>query len=103
MLGAAHIATVFYLLALPFAASAASLADIMTPELPNYYEDFDPGLRPWRPGEDLNVEEIYKNYQYYEIVLNRDGREITVNEYIKGDKTSSEKYIVLPDGSLQKK
>lgn len=102
-LGMGYIAMVFYLLALPFAASAASLADVMAPGAPYYYESFDPGQRPWKPGDDFNFEEVFKNYQFYEIVLDNDGKGITVDQYIKGNKVGSEKYLVLPDGSLQKK
>jgi len=98
-----HIVMFFYLLVLPFAASAASLADKMTPEIPYYYEYFDPGQRPWKPGGNMKIEEVFKNYQFYEIVLDEDGKEITVIQYIKGDKAGSEKYLVLPDGSLRKK
>ena len=89
--------------ALPFMACAASLADKMSPEISYYYEHFDPGQRPWKPGGNLNIEEVFKNYQFYEIVLDMDGKEITVNEYIRGSKAGSEKYLVLPDGSLLKK
>lgn len=103
MMGVIGIVTVLYLLTLPFAASAASLVDKMTPGISYHYEYFDPGQRPWKPGGNLNIEEVFKNYQYYEIVLDQDGKEITVNQYIRGSKAGSEKYLVLPDGALQKK
>lgn len=103
MLGVIYIVTVFYLLALPFAASAASLADKMTPGVSYYYEYFEPGQRPWRPGGNWNIEDVFKNYQFYEVVLDEDGKELTVIQYIRGSKAGSEKYLVLPDGSLQKK
>lgn len=51
----------------------------------------------------MNIEDVFKNYQFYEIELDKNGKEITVIQYIKGDKVGSEKYLVLPDGSLQKK
>lgn len=98
-----RIALSFCFLALPLAAGAASLADKFTPGTPYYFDSFDPGLRPWTPGQPLNIEEVFKNYQYYEIVLNRDGKELTVNQYIRGVKSGSEMYLELPDGSLQKK
>ena len=97
-----RIIAIFCLLALAANSSGASLAGKMTPETPYYYEHFAPEQRPWNPGRDLNFEEVFKNYQYYEIVLDKDGREITVNQYIRGNKAGSEKYLVLPDGSLQK-
>jgi hypothetical protein len=103
MTGVICIVTMFYLLTLPFAASAASLVDKMAPGISHYYEYFNPGQRPWKPGENLNIEEVFKNYQYYEIVLDQDGKEITVNQYIRGSKAGSGKYLILPDGALQKK
>jgi len=91
------------LLVQPFAASADLLAGKLTPGTPYYYENFDPGQRPWKPGQQLNIEEVFKNYQYYEIAFDQAGQEITVNQYVRGDKIDSEKYLVLPDGSLRKK
>lgn len=98
-----RIVAALYLLVLPFAASAATLANEFTPGTPYYFDSFDPGQQPWKPGRHLNIEEVFKNYQYYEIVLDREGREITVNQYIRGVKTGSERYLELPDGSLRKK
>lgn len=92
----------FGLLMLPFSVAAASPAGQLTPGTPYYFDSFDPGQRPWKPGQGLNIEEVFKNYQYYEIMLGQDGKEITVNYYIRGSSGGSEKYQVLPDGSLQK-
>lgn len=103
MLNVLRIVAVLCLLVQTFAAGAATLADRFTPGTKYYFESFDSGKQPWVPGQDLNVEEVFKNYQYYEIVLDRDGKEITVNKYIQGAKAGSEKYLILPDGSLRKK
>lgn len=84
------------------AASAASLTDALAPGVPHYFDHFDPEQRPWEPGQYLNIEEVFKNYQYYEIVVGQNGKEITVNQYIRGSQAGSEKYLILPDGSLQK-
>ena len=97
-----RIAAVFLLLALPPLAGAVSLADQLTPDTPYYFDNFDPGQRPWEPGQHLNFEEVFKNYQYYEIVFGRGNREITVNQYLRGSKAGSEIYRILPDGSLRK-
>lgn len=93
----------FCLLGLLLAADAASLADKFTPGIPYYYDNFDPQQQPWEPGQHLNFEEVFKNYQYYEILLDQDGRGITVNQFIRGGEADSKKYLILPDGSLQKK
>lgn len=86
-----------------FAVGAASFAERFTPGTAYYFDNFDPGQQPWKPGQDFNFEEVFKNYQYYEIVLDRNGNEITVNRYIRGDRAGSEEYLVLPDGSLRRK
>jgi hypothetical protein len=91
-----------FLLALTHAASAASLTDKFAPGASYYFDDFDPGRQPWEPGQHLNIEEVFKNHQYYEIVFDQDGKAITVTRYIRGDKEGSEKYLVLPDRSLRK-
>ena len=102
MLHTTRVAAAFCLLTLVSAAGAASLADKLAPGMPHYFDSFDAGQRPWEPGQPLNIEEVFKNYQYYEILLDRDGKAIVVNQYIRGSKAASEKYLVLPDGSLQK-
>ncbi len=89
-------------MALLASSHAASSADRFERETPYYYDHFDPGKVPWEPGQALNIEEVFKDYQYYEIVLDRDGKTITVNQYIRGAKSSSDKYLVMPDGALQK-
>lgn len=103
MLKPGYIFAVLCLIAFTHAASAASLADKFTRGTPYYFDSFDPGQKPWEPGQCLNLEEVFKNYQYYEIVFDQDGKGITVNRYLHGSKASSEKYLVLPDKSLRKK
>ena len=98
----ARVIAALCLMLLPFAGGAGTLADRFNPGTQYYYEDFDAGKRPWEPGQYLNIEEVFKNYQYYEIVLDQDGKGITVNQYIRGVKASSEKYLEMPDGSLRK-
>jgi hypothetical protein len=97
-----HVLAAFLLLALPNAASAASVADRFTPGTHYYFDHFDPGQKPWDPGQYLNIEEVFKNYQYFEIVFDQDGKGITVYRYLRGIKEGSDKYLVLPDNSLQK-
>lgn len=94
---------VLCLLGLPLAVDAASPADKFTPGTSYYFDHFDFEQQPWEPGQDLNFEEVFKSFQYYEIVLDRSGMEITVNRYIKGDRAGSEVYLILPNGSLRKK
>lgn len=92
------------LLVLPYTADAATPAvSKFKSGISYYYEYFEPEPRPWKPGQSLNYEEVFKNYQYYEILFDRDGNEFTVHHFIRGDKADSKKYLILPDGSLQKK
>ncbi|MDP2760424.1 MAG: hypothetical protein Q8O64_08505 [Sideroxyarcus sp.] len=67
-----------------------------------YFDSFDPERKLWAPGEPLNLEEVFKNYQYVEIVPDDDGKAITVNHYIQGSKKETVRYQVMPDGSLRK-
>jgi len=92
----------FSLLMLPLSVTAASPAEQLVPGTPYYFDNFDSGQRPWTPGQLLNIEEVFKNYQYYEIMLEQGGKGITVHHYVRGSRAGSEKYQVLPDGSLQK-
>lgn len=80
----------FCLFALMTAAGAATPAVSFTPETSHYFNRFDPSQRPWEPGQPLNIEEVFKNYQYFEILLDRDDQGMVVNQYIRGSKTSSE-------------
>lgn len=68
-----------------------------------YFDNFDPEQKPWNPGRDMNIEEVFKNYQYVEIVLDQDGRGITVTHFIQGNKKGTVKYLLMPDGALSKK
>ena len=84
-------------------ASAASLAEKSQPGVPYYFENFDPAMKPWNPGQDLNIEEVFKNYVYYEIIFDRSGREITVNRYLQNRKEHSDRFLVRPDRTLEAK
>ena len=92
----------FCFIVLPFATGAVSHAENFTPGVAYYFESFDPGQKPWIPGQNLNIEEVFKNYQYYEIEFSQDGKEITVKQYVRGTLAEIEKYLKLPDGSLRK-
>jgi len=102
MLKSSLVLAAILLLVFPNAVGAESLSDKFTPGTPYYFDHFDPGQSPWEPGQNLNIEEVFKNFQYYEIVFDQDAKGITVNRYLSGGKESSEKYLVLPDKSLRK-
>lgn len=68
-----------------------------------YFDSFDPEQKPWNPGRDMNIEEVFKNYQYVEIVLDQDGRSITVTHFIQGSKKDIARYLLMPDGSLSRR
>ena len=103
MLNPRLILATFLLLVLARAHSAEPLVDRYTPGTSYYFNQFDPGQKPWEPGQYLNIEEVFKNYQYFEIVFDRDGMGITVYRYLRGSKEGGEEYLLLPDNSLQKK
>jgi hypothetical protein len=89
------------LLACLLAVNAAS-AQSFEPDTPHYFDHFDPEQKPWQPGPALNIEEVFKNYQYYEIRFLKQGSEIQVRRYIKNQRDSDGRYRILPDGSLDK-
>lgn len=82
-------------------ASAASLAERFQSGVPYYFDSFDSAMKPWDPGQDLNLEEVFKNYIYYEIIFDQYGREITVNLYLQNRKERSDRFLVRPDRSLE--
>ena len=84
------------------AASAAPDINTFAPDTSYYFEHFDPQQKPWRPGQDLNVEEVFKNYQYYEIQFRNGGREVLVNRYIQNQKEAGVRYRIMDDGALVK-
>lgn len=71
-------------------------------DTPLYFEQFDPAQKPWQPGQALNVEEVFKNYQYFEIRFLKQGTEIQVNRYIRNQRESSERYFIQLDGTLER-
>ncbi|MEN6587025.1 MAG: hypothetical protein ABFE02_13380 [Sulfuricella sp.] len=83
-------------------ALAASDEPPFAPDTPYYFEHFDPQQKPWQPGHGLNYEEVFKNYQYYEISFVKNGRELQVNHYVRGRNEGSEHYRINPDGTLEK-
>lgn len=87
-------------LALSVNASSAELS--LEPDTPHYFENFDPGQKPWQPGQALNIEEVFKNYQYFEIRFLNGGAEIQVRRYIQNQREGETRYSVMPDGSLAK-
>lgn len=74
----------------------------LDPDTPNYFEHFDPAQKPWHPGEGLNIEEVFKNYQYYEIRFDQKKREIEVTHYIRNGREGTVRYRIAPDGALEK-
>jgi len=91
-------AVIFFLLAIVAKADAR-----FQPGVTYYFDAFDPNQKPWSPGFDLNYEEVFKNYEFYEIVFSSSGKEFTVNRYIRNNKTDCEQYLLNPDGSITRK
>lgn len=93
----AAVATILFLVW----ASAVSSAEKFQPGAPYYFENFDPAMKPWDPGHDLNFEEVFKNYIYYEIIFDSSGNKITVNRYLQNRKERSELFLLRPDRALE--
>lgn len=74
---------------------------VFEPETPYLFEHFDPQQTPWQPGRDMNIEEVFKNYEYYEIVFGRDGKSVRVTPIRQGRRLAGSRYIRRDDGGLQ--
>jgi mono/diheme cytochrome c family protein len=70
-------------------------------ESPRYYSEFDPDRKPWKPAQELNLEEVFKNYQYYAIEYGAGRRWLTVTHYINGAVAGVTAWRVDEDGSLK--
>jgi len=81
----------------------SAVAEVATPQpgTPYYYDEFDPGLKPWRPASERNLEEVFKNYRYYEIIYTAEPQAIQVRQYVKGTVNTTTNYAIQPDGSLR--
>lgn len=80
-------------LLLPAAASAADAGA-------RYYAEFDPARRPWKPATELNYEEVYQRYEYFEI---RDtaGDMLAVTHHQRDQPPRTVRYQRQPDGALR--
>lgn len=72
------------------------------PDTSYYFEHFDPAQKPWDPGHGLNIEEVFKNYRYYEIRFDKNRPEIAVTHHIRNSGSTRERYRVKPDGALER-
>jgi hypothetical protein len=81
--------------------SAVAETTAPVPGTPYYYDEFDPGLKPWRPGPERNLEEVFKHYRYYEIIYSAEPHTMQVRQYVKGAVSNTTIYPVQPDGSLR--
>jgi len=70
-------------------------------ESPRYYSAFDPDRKPWKPDPELNLEEVFKNYQYYAIEYGAGRRRLTVTHYVNGAVADVTAWRVDEDGSLK--
>lgn len=93
-------AAFFIILSALTSAECLSAQERCQANSPYYFSEFDPASL--KPGNELNYEEVYKNYEYFEVFFNKGCDEITVNRYIKGRFKSSERYQFRADGSLGK-
>ena len=93
---------IYYILVTIFLALSgqAGADERFEPGISYYFNFFEPAKKPWNPGHELNYEEVFKNYQFFEIIFAPSGKEITVNRYIQNNKADSEQYRLNPDGSL---
>jgi hypothetical protein len=72
----------------------------LEPGVSYFTEEFDATLIPWRPAPERNVEEVFKNHKYFEIVLGRERRTISVIQHRNGYAPERRDYTLLPSGAL---
>ncbi len=85
------------ILAVCFATSVS--AQSFEPDTPYLFESFDPQQKPWNPGRDMNIEEVFKNFEYFEVIFGRDGV-LKVSTIRQGKRSEVRLYRRLPDGGL---
>ncbi len=68
---------------------------------PYYHDSFDPGLKPWQPSPERNIEEVYQRHEYYQLVYGEDGKLVSVTRFLRGKPVEVSSYRRQPDGSLQ--
>jgi hypothetical protein len=94
--------TIFHLLLTGPAIGEEMYFQEWVPGTTYYFDEFDPKRKQWLPRESRNLEEVFKNYQYVEIVLDSDGSTITVTQYVQGRNKQVTRYRILPERGLQK-
>ena len=87
------------LLILAVCWSASAAAQAFDPDTPYFFENFDPQQKPWSPGRDMNIEEVFKNFEYFEVIFGRDGV-LKVSTIRQGKRSDVRLYRRLPDGGL---
>lgn len=85
------------ILAVCLATSVA--AQSFEPDTPYLFESFNPQQKPWNPGRDMNIEEVFKNFEYFEVIFGRDGV-LKVSTIRQGKRSDVRFYRRLPDGGL---
>ena len=69
-------------------------ADLGTVRETCYLPDFDPARFPWKTGECLNFEEVFKNYQYVEARLDRTRKQLEVRWFTQGREVAKSMYLL---------
>jgi hypothetical protein len=88
------------LAALTCTADAAARPERVRPGH-SYYSDDDAAVGLVRDlAGEMNYEEVYQFYRYYEAVYDASERVVRFVEYVRGDVVRVEKYSYGPDGKL---
>jgi hypothetical protein len=88
--------------ALPLLACGAAIGGglPLAPGESYFTDEFDPALVPWQPAPERNVEEVFKNHQYYEIVIGKDRATLIVVRHRRDLAPDRQFYRLLPSGGL---
>ena len=99
-----HKLHVFLLLIVFLSVSSA----VASPPLPafepgisHYFDELNRESVPWQPGPERNIEEVFKNYQYFELVFDDGGQTFTARHYERGKISGVQRYQILENGALR--
>lgn len=67
-----------------------------------YLADFRLSNFPWKQAECLNIEEVFKNYAYFDAKWSKENRKLEVVPYRAGTALPAEQYEVVDDRLCQR-
>ncbi len=86
-----------------FSGETLSRPENIKPGLSYFADEFTVNESVAELGEEKNYEEVFKNYEYYEMIYDEQKRPAVFRAYKRGEVVSTEYYFYGNDGKLFKK